>query len=172
MRRNSRQPYLPLPVETASYPIRQPWRFTPRRMTIYILLPFGIFVYYIILSRPQTADTKGCLPPDHFRHPFDANSTFFAPESSVHYRVVERDKSLPKPHSNPTNLPHHCLDSHFLEGAPCHSAETTQLDFVWTWVNSTDPLFSSAITTLARELIKNPQPGKIFSRGSGLNNYR
>ncbi|KZT11759.1 uncharacterized protein LAESUDRAFT_754314 [Laetiporus sulphureus 93-53] len=41
-------------------------------------------------------------------------------------------------------LPDSCRDEYFASGAPCYAPETPKFDFLWTWVNGSDPLLHQA----------------------------
>lgn len=72
-------------------------------------------------------------------------------------------------------LPFHCLDAHYTHGELCHRTSTTaptKLDFVWTWVNSSDPLIRHTINSMAYDLKHDPHLGRPFQGDLKPNEYR
>jgi hypothetical protein len=88
----------------------------------------------------------------------------------VRYRVLERDESPAPLVSKSSDLPASCLDYYFESGVPCpqNAASELRIDFVWTWINSSDPLFRETIQAITKRLVKAPrqQPFDVKNRDS------
>ncbi|KZT11751.1 uncharacterized protein LAESUDRAFT_641601 [Laetiporus sulphureus 93-53] len=77
---------------------------------------------------------------DDFDDGFSLHQTFYLP-----FRVPRRAPQDSLSALQPAHaLPASCLDHYFSFGIPCYVPETPRLDFVWTWVNGSDPLLLEA----------------------------
>lgn len=81
-------------------------------------------------------DLMDLLPPNTFESLRTAYLPFRAPRTQVSHNVT----LLPV-----RELSEECVEAYFSEGAPCGvSGGQPKLDFLWTWVNGSDPLEDQA----------------------------
>ena len=138
-------------------------RVTPRRLLTYVILPFGVLALFVVLSRRPS---QPCFPI------YESNTSYSHPDSSVTYRLFKRPGKPASPPSQIVSLPDKCLEPLFEQGTPCRLPNVPRIDFVWTWINGTDAIFSQAIEALAEDLRQEPLSIRLFSRRLGKNNYR
>lgn len=155
-------------------------RATPPRLTLRRgLAILGVLVgfFYFIRATSPSPKAHDCVDTRKYERPLARDTVFVHPSTGVKYlpfeaagvsSTVGRDTRLLQGDA----LPSYCVEDHFETGSPCHTLTTKPLDFVWTWVNSSDSLIASTMNSLAAPLKKDPNLGRPFQAGMQPKNYR
>ncbi|CCM03068.1 uncharacterized protein FIBRA_05188 [Fibroporia radiculosa] len=110
-----------------------------RRVFLAVLFSASVLTFFVLLRQSfQYSDDDD----------FDDLDVDLFPEatSSLHTSYLPFETSLlPAPGPAPTlkpvvDLPSSCLDAYYSQGDLCYSSQVPKLDFLWTWVNGSDPL--------------------------------
>lgn len=181
--------------------LRGPPRVTARRVLGLIGVTAFVFFFIRATSRPEPGleciDTTGT----DLNRPLTHDALFVHPGSKLKYLPFHPASNTPQ-HALKSKftggssssggasssigggiiqegdpLPTHCLDAHYTHGERCHrTSETspgpTKLDFVWTWVNSSDPLIRHTINSMAYDVKHDPHLGRPFQGDLKPNEYR
>jgi hypothetical protein len=155
----------------------RPPRLTLRRV-LFLLCVLVSFFFIVRWTNPTQAGLE-CITSSQLQRPLAADAIFVHPSSHLTYLPFEALVSKNKHQSNAVlpitagdPLPSDCLEKHFALGIACHTKRPPHLDFVWTWINSSDPLVHHAINMLAYDLKHGAQHGRPFQGSLKPKEYR
>lgn len=151
-------------------PARLP-RLTLRRTLFILCVPvfFFFFVRWTNTPRAGLECINTHLADAIFVHP-SSHLAYLAFEDRISRNKHQSNTAFPLTIGDP--LPSDCLDKHFALGHSCHAKEPPHLDFVWTWINSSDPLVGRAIDSMTYDLKHDAQLGRPFQGPMKPNEYR
>jgi hypothetical protein len=154
-----------------------PPRLTLRRALLILCVLVSSFFFVRWTNIPQAG--LECINTSHLERPFTADAIFVHPSSHLTYLPFEDRIARNKHQSNTVlpltsgdPLPRDCLDKHFALGHSCHTRQPPHLDFVWTWINSSDPLVNRTIDTMTYDLKHDAQLGRPFQSSMKPSEYR
>ncbi|OSX57791.1 hypothetical protein POSPLADRAFT_1067806 [Postia placenta MAD-698-R-SB12] len=126
------------PVETA-----HSYLFPRRRIAIFALFTTSLLALFAFLRNTLTDLDDDLTDLDLELLPSDGSQSSHT--SYLPFQPSPRPTDLIRPSLKPViDLPTACLDPYFARGELCYVTSVPKLDFLWTWVNGSDPLEEQA----------------------------
>ncbi|KAF9818549.1 hypothetical protein IEO21_02654 [Rhodonia placenta] len=126
------------PLETA-----HSYLFPRRRIAIFALFTTSLLALFAFLRNTLTDLDDDFTDLDLELLPSDGSQSSHT--SYLPFQPSPRPTDLTRPSLKPViDLPTSCLDPEFARGELCYATTVPKLDFLWTWVNGSDPLEQQA----------------------------